>query len=255
MATPNTAKAAGVKTSRYDHPLSLRNFAVCRRNQCDRLCAAEPVAADAADAGFVDDHIEAGAESQSRLFRRLAIRPWPFHHRSQLDRQGLHLSGSDAGMDGLCRGGAIVTLSGSVPGLGSCYGMVARQEEPVDLHPRPGRSMDRHRMVAQLGVQRVYLEPPVRDIAFWLVGRLCPGRYIWSRGGRYNCCGALCADRRRCKRSALAAGVDHGAARHCHSCAGSSYVARCGRGQSAEWFPHHHRPAQYRPAGQMEGRL
>src|SRR3546814_9598300 len=87
-----------------------------------------PLATDADGARGLDGVGRAEPARLARRRRRLGVRVRPFRDRPQLDRDRLHLSGSDARVAGVDRGRSDVALSGGLSGTGGVGGVDGETE-------------------------------------------------------------------------------------------------------------------------------
>ena len=155
------------KTNGEDRATSRACAARDRRRFCNRLRAAQPLAADADQHHIAYAPCRQSRKRQARVPAWLDIRRRPFLHRQQLDRDCLHLSGGDARLAGMDRGVPAGALSGGLSGTGMLGGMAFGQScwlqsRHTTLHLCFRRMLDRCRMAAQLGVYRICLEPGFR---------------------------------------------------------------------------------------------
>ena len=130
------------------------------------LRAVRPVAADPPRLRLPLSDPVAGGGLVARRAGRLAVRARPVRARARLDRQGLHLSGDDAALARLDRGGGAVLLSRGLPRARDAVGLVgheADQRRRGDAHPPARRELGGERVAAWHFVHRLPVESDLGD--------------------------------------------------------------------------------------------
>src|SRR3546814_5086556 len=91
-----------------------------------RFPAARPLAVCLAGADRADGAGAWRGNAAAGVVAWLVVRAWAFHARAQLDRDRVHLSGGDAGVARLDRGGAAVAFSGGISSACGGAGVAVR---------------------------------------------------------------------------------------------------------------------------------